>query len=113
MMLIITCARGVQGKFDKNGGVWCILSVPKLVITYLKINPFFYNKSNTQICAIFISKINPDAHFGTKINTFTFYKEGGGGVNSPQKPKKCNKNGGFTVCFFTTNITYRTQRYIL
>ena len=36
MMLIITCARGVRGKFDKNDGVWCILSVPKLVIINLK-----------------------------------------------------------------------------
>ena len=41
MMLIITCARGVWGKFDKNGAVWCILSVPKLVIINLKINTFF------------------------------------------------------------------------
>ena len=57
MMLIITCARGgggVRGKFDKNGGVWCILSVPKLVIINLKNQPFFYNKSKTQIlCHIF------------------------------------------------------------
>ena len=42
----------------------------------------------------FSHKINPDAHFGTKINTFTFYKGVLGG-NSPQKPKKC-KNGGLT-----------------
>ena len=40
MMLFITGARGVRGKFDKNGGVWCILSVPKLVIINLKINIF-------------------------------------------------------------------------
>ena len=49
MMLIITCGSGVQGKFDKNGAVWCILSVPKLVIINLKINIFFDNKSTTQI----------------------------------------------------------------
>ena len=73
MMLIITCVRGVLGKIDKNGAVWCILSVPKLVIINLKIN-IFYNKFTIQIlCHIFL-KINPDAHFGTKINTFTFYK---------------------------------------
>ena len=55
MMLIITCVRGVWGNFDKNGGVWCILSVPKLVIINLKINIFFFdNKSITQIlCHIF------------------------------------------------------------
>ena len=34
---------------------------------------------------------------------------GGVGVNSPQKPKKCEKNGGFT--FYTANNTYRTQIY--
>ena len=83
MMLIITWARGVRGKIDKNGAIWCILSVPKLVIINLKVNIFLDNKSTTKIfCAIFFSKINPDAHFGTKINTFTFYKggsEGGGG----------------------------------
>ena len=66
MMLIITCARVVRGKFDKNGGVWCILSVPKLVIINLKINISFYNKSKPKFCAIFFSMINPDAHFGTK-----------------------------------------------
>ena len=54
-MLIITCARGVRGKFDKNGVVWCILSVPKLVIFNLKINVFFYNKPTNQIlCYIFL-----------------------------------------------------------
>ena len=113
MMLIITCARGGSGKFDKNGAVWCILSVPKLDIINLKINIFLIINQQPKFCAIFFSKINPDAHFGTKINTFTFYKgdRGRGGVNSPQKPKKCKKNGGFT--FFTANITYRLQRYIL
>ena len=54
---------------------------------------FFIINLQSKFCAIFFSKINPDAHFGTKINTFTFYKGdgGGGGVNSPQKPKKCKK----------------------
>ena len=40
---------------------------------------FFDNKSTPKFCAIFFSKINPDAHFGTKINTLTFYKGDGGG----------------------------------
>ena len=40
MMLIITCVKGVRGKFDENGAVWCVLSVPKLVIINLKINIF-------------------------------------------------------------------------
>ena len=54
MMLIITCARGVRGKFDKNGVIWCILSVPKLVNISLKIN-IFDSKSTPQIvCHIFL-----------------------------------------------------------
>ena len=115
MMLIITCARGVWGKIDKNGAIWCILSVPKLVIINLKVNIFWIiNQQLKFICAIFFSKINPDAHFGTKINTFTFYKGdrgGGGGGNSHQKPKKCKKMEALR--FFTANITYQTRRYIL
>ena len=82
MMLIITCVRGVPGKFDINGAVWCILSVPKLDIFNLKINIYFDDKSTTKILCHFFSKINPDGHFGTKVNTFTFYKgdrRGGGG----------------------------------
>ena len=39
-----------------------------------------------KFCAIFFSKINPDVHVSTKINTFTFYK----GV------QRNEKNGGFT-----------------
>ena len=49
MMLIITSARGVRVKIDKNGAIWCILSVPKLVIINLKVNICFDNKSTTQI----------------------------------------------------------------
>ena len=93
MMLIITCVRGVQGKFDKNGAVWCVLSVPKLVIINLNINIFLKKIiQQPKFGAIFFSKINPNGHFGTKINTFTIYKgDRGGGVNSPQKPKICKK----------------------
>ena len=64
--------------FDKNGAIWCILSVPKLVIFNLKINIFCKINQQPKFCAIFFSKINPDAHFGTKIITFTFYKGDGG-----------------------------------
>ena len=35
MMLIQTCTRGVRGKNDKNGAIWCIVSVPKYVIINL------------------------------------------------------------------------------
>ena len=43
---------------------------------------FLIINQKPKFCAIFFSKIfNPDAHFGTKKNTFTFYKgdQGGGG----------------------------------
>ena len=45
MIVIITCVRGSGGMlprkfFDKNGAIWCILSVPKVVIINLKINIF-------------------------------------------------------------------------
>ena len=93
--------------FDKNGAILCILSVPKLVIINLKINNFLLINQQPKYCAIFFSKTNPDLRLGTKINTFTFYKQylGGGGGNSPQKPKKCKKNGGFT-------FSYQARRYI-
>ena len=75
--------------FDKIGAIWCILSVLKLVIN-LKINIFLIITQQPKFCATFFSKINPDAHFGTKKNTFTFYKGDLGG-NRPQKSKKCKK----------------------
>ena len=47
MMLIHTCAGGGGGRgmlpgffFDKNGAIWCILSVQKYVIINVKINNF-------------------------------------------------------------------------
>ena len=80
-----------QENFDKNGAIWCILSVPKLFSINLKINIFIINQQ-PKFCAIFFSKINSDAHFGAKINTFTSYKEGrggggggGGGATSPRR----------------------------
>ena len=78
-------------KFDKNGAIWCILSIPKLVIINLKINIFFINQQH-KFCANFFSKINPDAHFDTQ--KYIHIKGGSGGA-IPQKLKKC-KNGGFT-----------------
>ena len=88
-----------------------------LVIINLKINIFLENQQ-TKFCTIFFSKIDPDAHFGTKINTFTFYKEDLGAISISifniliaLRSQRNVKNGGFT--FFTANITYRTQRYIL
>ena len=63
-----------------------------------KINIFFINQQS-KLCAKFFSKINPDAHFGTKINTFTLKEDrggGGGGLKKMLKLKKCKKNRGFT-----------------
>ena len=95
-MLIHNCARRVRGHaapdfFDKNGEIWCILSVPKLVIINLKIIIFFDNQQ-PKFCAIFFSKINSDAYFGTKINTFTFYKGClGGGAIAPRSQRNLKK----------------------
>ena len=52
-----------QENFDKNGAMWCNLSVPKYAITKLKINNFKVNKSTTTKvnCHIF-SEINLDVH---------------------------------------------------
>ena len=76
-------------KNDKNSAIWCILSVPKLVIINLKINIFFINQQ-PKLCAKFFFKTNPDAHFGTKINTFTLKEdlEGGGGAKENAKAKE-------------------------
>ena len=35
---------GTTDNYDKNGAIWCIVSVPKCVIIHLKINSFKYNK---------------------------------------------------------------------
>ena len=67
-------------KNDKNGAIWCILSVPKNVIMNLKINNFKDNKSTTtkSICQKYL-----DVHFCTKVNIFTFNK-GGLWVQNPK-----------------------------
>ena len=50
----------------------------------------FLDNQQPKFCAIFFSKINPDGHFGTKINTLTFYKGDLGGN------QRNEKNGEFT-----------------
>ena len=79
--------------FDKNGAIWCILSVPKLVIIKLKINIFFYKSTAQILCQIFLQDQSRRA-LDTQKNTFTL-REGREGGISPQKLKKY-KNGGFT-----------------
>ena len=84
----------------KNGVIWCIPSVPKLVIIKQKINNFRIINQHPKCCAIFFPMINPDAHDSMKINIFTFFK-GAGGAIAPQSQRNV-KNG----VFFTSNITY-------
>ena len=43
-----------QKIFDKNSAIWCILSVPKLVIINLKINIFFYKSTTQTLCQFFL-----------------------------------------------------------
>ena len=86
---------------------WCDLvdSECSKVCYYQPKNQQFFriiNQQHPKFFVIFFSKINPDAHVSTKMNTITYYKVGGGGGsggNSPRKPKKCKKG-----CFsFTSN----------
>ena len=74
-----------------------------LVIINLKINNFWIINQQPKFCAILFSNINPDTHFGTKKNTVTFYTNDLGD-NSPQKPKKCKKMGGYTFFMPGTKI---------
>ena len=69
-----------------------------------KINIFFGNQQ-PKFCTIFFSKINPDVHFGTKINTFTFYKDLGAisisifNIKIALRSQRNVKNGGFTLFY--------------
>ena len=80
--------------FDKIGAIWCILSVPKLVIINLKINIFWIINQQPKFCAIFFSKINPDAHFGTN-KYIHILEEGSCGAIAPRSQRNV-KNRGFT-----------------
>ena len=62
----------------------------------------------SKFCAKFFSKINPDAHFGTKINALTLKEDLGG--NSPQKLKKCKK--GRLYVFIPGAKTYPVMKSI-
>ena len=82
--------------FDKICVIWCILSVPKLVIINLKINIFWIINQQPKFCVIFFSKINPDAHFGKKTNKYIHILQGGGlGAIAPRSQRNVKKNGGF------------------
>ena len=64
----------LPGKNDKNGAIWCIMSVPKHVTINLKSTFFKITNQQPKFCAIFFSKIKPDAHVSTKIYALIFYK---------------------------------------
>ena len=73
--------------FDKYGVIWCILSVPKLVITNLKINIVLDNKSTTGIFVPYVSPRSIQMRILAKQQIHSHFSRGSEG-NSPQKPKK-------------------------
>ena len=71
--------------FDKNGAMWCNLSVPKYAITKLKINNLKVNKSpTTKVNSHIFSSGQSSCTCYTKINTFRIYKGGLGGLSPPE-----------------------------
>ena len=49
--------------FDKNGAMWCNLSVPKYATTKLKINNFkVINQQQQKLIAISFPEVNLDVH---------------------------------------------------
>ena len=95
-MWIHTHARGS----DKNGAIWCILSVPKYVIMNIKINTFKVNKLiTTQFIHPRLSNINPELHISTIINLFILNNGVGGatGHRILRNLKKSNKMEAFPI----------------
>ena len=75
--------------FDKNGAMWCNLSVPKYAITKLKINNF--NKSTTTKVNYHIFSLGQSrCTCYTKINTFRIYKGVSGAI--PPEAEEIFKN---------------------
>ena len=92
------------GKLDKNGAIWCILSVSKymFVIINLKINTWMNNKSRATKIISHISPPPPNQSRWacyTKINIFTFYNLGLGKSPSSQRKfiKTSNKMEAFPL----------------
>ena len=48
------------------------------------------NQQQPRFCVIFFSKINPDAHVSTKMNTFTFYNRSLGAI-APRSQRNVKK----------------------
>ena len=77
-------------KIDKNSAIWCILSVPKLVIINLKINIFFYKSTTQTLCQIFLQDQSRRTLWHK--NKYIHIKGGSGGVLKKMlKLKKCKK----------------------
>ena len=81
--------------FDKVDVIWCILSVPKLVIINLKINIFLIINQQPKFCAIFFLQDQSRCALWHK-NKYIHIFQGGSGGNSPRSQKECKKNGSFT-----------------
>ena len=93
--------------FDKKSAIWCILSVPKLVIINLKINIFFYKSTAQILCQIFHQDQSRRSLWHKK--KYIHIKGGsGGGGSSPQKlfRKKYKKMEAL-------RFRYQAGRYIL
>ena len=88
--LVLCGGRGhaPQRKLEKNGAIWCILSIRKYAIIILKINNFKDYKSTTKILfAIFFSPTNWYVH----VNKLWHYIRGVW-MAAPNKPKIFLKN---------------------
>ena len=87
--------------FIKNGAIWCILSVPELVIIDLKTNTFGENKSTTQILCHICLQDQPRCALWDKNKYIHILPDGsgGGGGAIANRSQRNVKNGGFT--FFT------------
>ena len=92
--------------FDKNGAIWCILSVRKLVIIKPKIIFFGDNKSTTQIlCQIFLQDQSRRAlwHQNKYIHTL----QGGSGEAIAPRSQRSVK------IMEALRFSYHARRYIL
>ena len=77
MIVIITCVRGVRKIFDKNGAIWCILSVPK-ISDYQSKNRHFFINQQPKLCAKFFLQDQSRRTLWHK-NNYIHIKGGSGG----------------------------------
>ena len=94
----------VSGSPFRNGVLLTVDFYQKSLKWNVKINNLKNKKSAPKCCAIFFSKINPDAHVSTKINTITFYK-GGLRDNSPTSQNNVKRRRLFVCCFRSSKLS--------